>query len=287
MQTVQSADLNGTGGLRLVRQLLDIESEDRKNGLELVRQFAGQDIGTKEYFAFPAVFPAHVNHIKKLFDFRHVRTVIRNHDRIRTGQFHADGIVSDERPDLVDNLFRSRIFQRIIKQFSGAVFRQTGIRLLRHFRQRHDPQQRSLHRDARSGKIQHFVKRIPEFTARHLLVNIQRHDSLEVAVRKEIEAERIRAAIPHNSLIIAMDERGKDLTTEQFAQKVRAWRDAGESLCFIIGGADGLDPQLKSEARMMLRLSSMTLPHAMARVMLAEQIYRAFSILTNHPYHRA
>ena len=88
-------------------------------------------------------------------------------------------------------------------------------------------------------------------------------------------------------LIIAMDERGKDLTTEQFAQKVRAWRDAGESLCFIIGGADGLDPQLKSEARMMLRLSSMTLPHAMARVMLAEQIYRAFSILTNHPYHRA
>ena len=103
----------------------------------------------------------------------------------------------------------------------------------------------------------------------------------------KIEAERIRAAIPHNSLIIAMDERGKDLTTELFAQKVRAWRDAGESLCFIIGGADGLDPQLKSEARMMLRLSSMTLPHAMARVMLAEQIYRAFSILTNHPYHRA
>ena len=84
------------------------------------------------------------------------------------------------------------------------------------------------------------------------------------------EAERIRAAIPHNSLIIAM-----------------TWRDAGESLCFLIGGADGLDPELKAQARMLMRLSSMTLPHAMARVMLAEQIYRAFSILTNHPYHRA
>ena len=105
------------------------------------------------------------------------------------------------------------------------------------------------------------------------------------------EAERIRAAIPHNSLIIAMDERGKDLTTVDFAKKIRTWRDAGESLCFIICGADGLadglDPELKAQARMLMRLSSMTLPHAMARVMLAEQIYRAFSILTNHPYHRA
>ncbi len=84
-----------------------------------------------------------------------------------------------------------------------------------------------------------------------------------------------------------MDEHGKDLTTQDFAKKIRSWRDNGESLCFIIGGADGLDPQLKSQAHMLMRLSSMTLPHAMARVMLAEQIYRAFSLLTNHPYHRA
>ena len=103
----------------------------------------------------------------------------------------------------------------------------------------------------------------------------------------KIEAERIRAAVPHNSLIIAMDEHGKDLTTQDFAKKIRSWRDNGESLCFIIGGTDGLDPQLKSQAHMLMRLSSMTLPHAMARVMLAEQIYRAFSLLTNHPYHRA
>ncbi len=102
----------------------------------------------------------------------------------------------------------------------------------------------------------------------------------------QAEAERIRAAIPEHSLIVAMDERGRDFTTQEFAKKIEAWRDASESVAFIIGGADGLDPELKKEASMMLRLSSMTLPHAMARVMLAEQVYRAFSILTNHPYHR-
>lgn len=103
----------------------------------------------------------------------------------------------------------------------------------------------------------------------------------------QIEAERIRAAIPEHSLIIAMDERGRDFTTMEFSKKISSWRDSGDCLAFIIGGADGLDAQLKKDASMMLRLSSMTLPHAMARVMLVEQIYRAFSILTNHPYHRA
>lgn len=103
----------------------------------------------------------------------------------------------------------------------------------------------------------------------------------------QIEAERIRAAIPEHAVIIAMDERGRDFTTVDFSKKIASWRDSGDSLAFVIGGADGLDSQLKKEASMMLRLSSMTLPHAMARVMLVEQIYRAFSILTNHPYHRA
>ncbi len=103
----------------------------------------------------------------------------------------------------------------------------------------------------------------------------------------QIEAERIRAAIPEHSIMVALDERGRDFTTVDFSKKISAWRDAGDSVAFIIGGADGLDADLKKEASMMMRLSSMTLPHAMARVMLAEQVYRAFSILTNHPYHRA
>ncbi len=103
----------------------------------------------------------------------------------------------------------------------------------------------------------------------------------------QLEAERIRAAIPEHSLVVAMDEHGKDLTTMDFSKKIRQWRDSGESVAFIIGGADGLDPEIKAKAHMLMRLSSMTLPHAMARVLLVEQIYRAFSILTNHPYHRA
>lgn len=103
----------------------------------------------------------------------------------------------------------------------------------------------------------------------------------------QTEADRILAAVPTGSLMIAMDEHGKDFTTVDFAKKISSWRDAGESLAFVIGGADGLDPSLKAQARAMMRLSSMTLPHAMARVLLVEQIYRAFSILNNHPYHRA
>lgn len=103
----------------------------------------------------------------------------------------------------------------------------------------------------------------------------------------QTEAERILAAIPTGSFMIAMDEHGKDFTTVDFVKKISSWRDAGESLAFVIGGADGLDPSLKTQARAMMRLSSMTLPHAMARVLLVEQIYRAFSILNNHPYHRA
>lgn len=101
------------------------------------------------------------------------------------------------------------------------------------------------------------------------------------------EAERIRAALPSSSLLVALDERGRDLTTTQFAQQLGKWRDSAENPAFIIGGADGLDPGLKSEARMMMRLSAMTLPHALARVLLAEQVYRAWSLLANHPYHRA
>ena len=102
----------------------------------------------------------------------------------------------------------------------------------------------------------------------------------------QLEAERIRAAIPQGSLVVAMDEHGHDWTTMQFTQKIRQWQDSGESVTFLIGGADGLDPSLKAQARQLMRLSSMTLPHAMARVLLTEQIYRAYSILNNHPYHR-
>jgi len=101
------------------------------------------------------------------------------------------------------------------------------------------------------------------------------------------EAQRLRAALPAGALLVALDERGKDLTTAQFAEQLRRWRDAGESVAFAIGGPDGLAEDFKRGARLLLRLSSLTLPHALARVLLAEQLYRAWSILARHPYHRA
>ena len=103
----------------------------------------------------------------------------------------------------------------------------------------------------------------------------------------ELEAERIRKAIPSGDIVVAMDEHGRDFTTMDFAKKFEGWKNEGCGMTFLIGGADGLDAELKKSARMMLRLSSMTLPHAFARVMLVEQIYRVWSILNNHPYHRA
>lgn len=94
------------------------------------------------------------------------------------------------------------------------------------------------------------------------------------------EGGRVRAAIPKGFSIVALDERGRDLTTAQFAPLL------GRETAFVIGGADGLDPSLKEAAQVLVRLSSLTLPHALAQVVLVEQIYRAATLRTGHPYHR-
>ena len=101
------------------------------------------------------------------------------------------------------------------------------------------------------------------------------------------EAERILDAIEPDDFVVVLDEHGKDMTTMDFARQFARWRADGETPVFVIGGPDGLSPDVKARARLTIRLSTMTLPHAFARVMLAEQIYRAWSILANHPYHRA
>jgi 23S rRNA (pseudouridine1915-N3)-methyltransferase len=100
------------------------------------------------------------------------------------------------------------------------------------------------------------------------------------------EAHRLRAALPRGARLVGLDEHGKDLTTTQFSSKVRAWLDSGVATAFLIGGPDGLDATLKRECELLLRLSSFTLPHALARAVFAEQIYRAASLLAGHPYHR-
>ena len=100
------------------------------------------------------------------------------------------------------------------------------------------------------------------------------------------EALRLRAALPARCHLVALDERGRDLTTDALAGSLAQWSGAGEDVAFLVGGPDGLDPGLKGEARVMVRLSSLTLPHALVRVILAEALYRAASVLKGHPYHR-
>jgi 23S rRNA (pseudouridine1915-N3)-methyltransferase len=100
------------------------------------------------------------------------------------------------------------------------------------------------------------------------------------------EAVRIREAIPGGSTIVALDEHGDDLTSRLLAARLERWRDRGAPLAILIGGPDGLDPALKRDAHERVRLSSLTLPHALVRVVIAEQLFRAWAILSNHPYHR-
>jgi 23S rRNA (pseudouridine1915-N3)-methyltransferase len=101
------------------------------------------------------------------------------------------------------------------------------------------------------------------------------------------EAERIERSVPRGALRVALDEHGREMTTPELARWLDARRQDGRDIAFLIGGADGLAPEMKRGAGLVLRLSAMTLPHGLARVLLAEQLYRAASILENHPYHRA
>lgn len=101
------------------------------------------------------------------------------------------------------------------------------------------------------------------------------------------EAARIRSALPPRCRLVALDERGDDLTTQALAARLRRWMEGGEDVALVIGGPDGLAPEIRSAAAETLRLSSLTLPHALARVVLAEALYRAASLLKNHPYHWA
>jgi 23S rRNA (pseudouridine1915-N3)-methyltransferase len=95
------------------------------------------------------------------------------------------------------------------------------------------------------------------------------------------DESRLRIAVPKTARLIALDERGREFTTAAFAKLL------GEPSAFVIGGADGLSAATKSEAALVMRLSAMTLPHALAQVLLIEQLYRAATLLTGHPYHRA
>jgi 23S rRNA (pseudouridine1915-N3)-methyltransferase len=133
-----------------------------------------------------------------------------------------------------------------------------------------------------------YAKRMPP-DCRIVLKEIKpvdRSGSRSAETVMAMEKSRIEAVIPKGSQVVALDERGKDLTSAQLAKNLAQWQQGGTDVTFIIGGADGLDAQFKQQADMLLRISSLTLPHGMVRVLLAEQLYRAWSITQNHPYHR-
>lgn len=136
--------------------------------------------------------------------------------------------------------------------------------------------------------FQEYAKRMPA-DCRIVLKEIkpvERSGSKTADTVKALEKEKIAAAIPKGAMIVALDERGRDLSTMQLSQHLSNWQQSGRDIALIIGGADGLDATFKANADILIRISSMTLPHGMVRVLLAEQLYRAWSITQNHPYHR-
>ena len=101
------------------------------------------------------------------------------------------------------------------------------------------------------------------------------------------EANLLRRAIPKGAFVVIMDERGSVVSSPDFSAKIRTWADKGTSdLAIVIGGADGIDPSLRAESDFSISFGKMVWPHALVRVMLAEQLYRGASILANSPYHR-
>jgi 23S rRNA (pseudouridine1915-N3)-methyltransferase len=132
-----------------------------------------------------------------------------------------------------------------------------------------------------------YARRLPrEFALELFEVKPESRDrGKTVAKILAAEAKRIAAATK-GSLVIALDERGEAWTTSQLAEKLRVWRDNASPVAFVIGSADGLADRVKRDADAIMALSALTLPHGLVRIVLAEQIYRAASLLRGHPYHR-
>ncbi|MFM1818056.1 MAG: hypothetical protein RL364_916 [Pseudomonadota bacterium] len=132
-----------------------------------------------------------------------------------------------------------------------------------------------------------YAKRFPpELKVEVKAVKTEPRGSKTLQTLYAAERQRIETAIPRGTRIVALDERGTSLTTQALAQRLKDWQLSGDDVALVIGGPDGLDPEFKAAAHERVRLSDMTLPHAMARVLLIEQLYRAWSINANHPYHR-
>lgn len=136
--------------------------------------------------------------------------------------------------------------------------------------------------------VQEYAKRFNKEMTINLreLSATPRHNTTSTEKIKKSEAGKIIKHIPDNAYTISLDEHGKEITTKELSRKLSLWMREGLSPCIIIGGADGLDKTIINASKEVISLSKLTLPHAMVRVLLLEQLYRAWSILNNHPYHR-
>ncbi|HMC16911.1 MAG TPA: 23S rRNA (pseudouridine(1915)-N(3))-methyltransferase RlmH [Albitalea sp.] len=132
-----------------------------------------------------------------------------------------------------------------------------------------------------------FAKRFPpELKLELRAVKAEPRGSKTAEQLMAAEAARLEAAIPKSARRVVLDERGTRLTTLQLAERIKAWMNDGRDVALLVGGPDGLDASLKATADETLRLSDLTLPHAFVRVLLAEALYRAWTVMVNHPYHR-
>ena len=132
-----------------------------------------------------------------------------------------------------------------------------------------------------------YAKRFPhELKVELKAVKTEPRGSKTLETLFAAERARIEAAIPKGSRIVALDERGTTMTTVALAGKLKDWQLGGDDVALVIGGPDGLEPAFRQAAHERIRLSDLTLPHAFARVLLIEQLYRAWSVNANHPYHR-
>ena len=132
-----------------------------------------------------------------------------------------------------------------------------------------------------------YAKRFPhEIKVELKAVKTEPRGSKTLETLYAAERTRIEAAIPKGTRIVALDERGANLTTMALADKLKSWQLSGDDVALVIGGPDGIDPAFRQAAHERIRLSDMTLPHAFARILLIEQLYRAWSINASHPYHR-
>ena len=138
-----------------------------------------------------------------------------------------------------------------------------------------------------SHGIEHYKKQLPKhynFTIN--TIESQSRKSISPENTKNLEEKLILEATSDSNLLIALDESGKKQTSKELSKSIEKWQHNGDNVALIIGGADGLSSELKQKCNLIWSLSDLTLTHSMARLLVVEQIYRGYSLLSNHPYHR-